>query len=72
MEVEKLIARINELAHKQKSEGLTEAEKAEQQELRQEYISNIRRNIRAQLDNTIVVEPDGTRRKLVRKPKDKK
>ena len=32
------IARINELAHKSKNGGLTEAEKAEQQVLRQEYL----------------------------------
>ena len=67
MKVEDLIARINELAHKAKSEGLTEEEKAEQQVLRQEYIANIRANIRAQLDNTVVVQPDGTRVKLERK-----
>lgn len=44
------IERINELAKKQKSpEGLTEAEKAEQAELRREYIDSVKRNLRAQL-----------------------
>ena len=36
------IARINELAHKSKSTGLTEAEKAEQQSLRREYLDDMR------------------------------
>ena len=58
------IARINELARKSKAEGLTEAEKKEQDLLRQEYIAHIRRNLRAQLDNIDVVNPDGTTENL--------
>lgn len=54
------INRINELARKAKSEGLTEEEKLEQQKLRQEYIANIRMNLRAQLDNIDVQEADGS------------
>lgn len=54
------IARINALAKKAKNEGLNEAEKAEQQELRQEYIAEYRENLRAQLENTVVINPDGT------------
>lgn len=54
------IARINELYHKSKGEGLTEEEKKEQAELRQEYIMSIRNNIRSQLNNVTVVNPDGT------------
>lgn len=54
------IARINELFHKSKAEGLTEEEKKEQQELRQEYLAAIRGNIRATLDNTSIQNPDGT------------
>lgn len=57
---EKKIARINELYHKSKGEGLTEAEKEEQKKLRQEYIESIRNNIRSQLDNVTIVNPDGT------------
>lgn len=57
---EKKIARINELYHKSKGEGLTEEEKKEQQTLRQEYIASIRNNIRSQLDNVTIVNPDGT------------
>ena len=54
------IARINALYRKAKTEGLTEEEKVEQQILRQEYIDSIKNNIRSQLDNTSVQNPDGT------------
>ena len=55
------IARINELARKSKTaEGLTAAEKEEQKLLRQEYIQNVRNNMRAQLDNMSILNPDGT------------
>ena len=54
------IARINELYHKQQAEGLTEAEKEEQKQLREEYIANVRKNLRSQLDNIDVVEKDGS------------
>ena len=57
---EEKIARINELARKSKAEGLTEAEKNEQTILRQEFIASFRRNIKAQLDNIDVVNPDGS------------
>ncbi len=63
MEKEK-IDRINALARKSKAEGLTEAEKKEQDLLRQEYIAHIRRNLRAQLGNIDVVNPDGTTENL--------
>ena len=58
------IDRINVLARKSKAEGLTEAEKKEQDLLRKEYIANIRRNLRAQLDSIDVVNPDGTTENL--------
>lgn len=58
------IDRINVLARKSKAEGLTEAEKKEQDLLRKEYIANIRRNLRSQLDNIDVVNPDGTTENL--------
>lgn len=57
---EEKIARINELYHKSKTEGLTEKEKAEQQALRTEYVEAIRGNIRATLDNTSIKNSDGT------------
>ena len=63
------IARINELAKKSKTPaGLTEAEKAEQAALRQEYIAEMKESLRAQLDHTMIQEPDGTLHKLGRRP----
>ena len=64
---EEKIARINELARKSKITGLTEAEKAEQQALRQEYVADVKASLRAQLNNTSIQEPDGTIHKLVKK-----
>ena len=61
------IERINFLAKKQKAEGLTEEEKAEQQKLRREYIDSYKRNLVAQLENTYILEPDGTKRKVTRR-----
>ena len=54
------IARINELARKSKAEGLTEAERKEQQLLRQEFLAAARSNLRSQLDNIDIREADGT------------
>lgn len=54
------IARINELARKSKTIGLTDAEKEEQAKLRQEYIAAFRRNLRAQLDVIDILEEDGS------------
>lgn len=61
------IARINALAKKAKTEGLTDAEKAEQQELRAEYVAGFRQSLKSQLDNTVVINPDGTSYKLHQK-----
>lgn len=58
------INRINELARKQKAEGLTEEEKQEQYVLRREYIESYKRSLVSQLENTYIVEPDGTKRKV--------
>lgn len=57
---EEKIKRINELYHKAKSEGLTEAEKEEQQVLRREFINDFKRNLRGQLDNISLQNEDGT------------
>lgn len=54
------IDRINELARKSKAEGLTTAEREEQQALRREFIENIRGNLKSQLDNIDIQNPDGT------------
>ena len=52
--------RINTLAHKAKSVGLTEEEKKEQAELRQEYLAAVRQNLKAQLNNIDIKEKDGS------------
>ena len=61
------IARINELAHKSKTTGLTEAEKAEQQALRKEYLEDMKASLRAQLEHTSIQKPDGTIHKVTRR-----
>ena len=54
------IARINELYHKSKAEGLNEEEKEEQQALRKAYIQSIRNALRGQLNNIDIEKEDGT------------
>lgn len=54
------IARINELYRKSKAEGLTDAEKKEQDLLRKEFIAAVRGNLRTQLNNIDMVNEDGT------------
>lgn len=54
------IDRINELYRKAKSEGLTDEEKEEQDQLRKEYIRAIRQNLRGTLDRVSFVNPDGS------------
>ena len=53
---QKKILRINELAKKAKEQGLTDAELAEQKELREEYLQAIRNNFRATLDSIEIVD----------------
>lgn len=57
---DKKIARINELYHKSKAEGLNEAEKKEQAELRREYIEAFRRSLKGNLDRIDILETDGS------------
>ncbi|MGN0404442.1 MAG: DUF896 domain-containing protein [Bariatricus sp.] len=57
---DKKIARINELYHKSKAEGLTEKEKKEQQILRREYIEAFKMSLRGQLNNISIQEKDGS------------
>ena len=59
------ILRLNELAKKYKSGvPLTEAELAERDALRKEYVAAFRESLRAQLDNTYIQRPDGTKEKV--------
>ena len=69
--LEEKIQRINELARKSKTpEGLTEEEKAEQKQLRQEYIAEWRQGVVQVLDNTYVMDENGVKRKLEKKEKE--
>lgn len=58
--MEEKIKRINELYRKAKAKGLTPDEAKEQQELRSEYIANVRANLRGQLNNITIQKEDGS------------
>ncbi|MGQ8873081.1 DUF896 domain-containing protein [Paenibacillus amylolyticus] len=58
MDIDSLVARINELARKQKSTGLSEEELVERAKLREIYLGNIRSNFRQQLDSIEIVDDD--------------
>ena len=64
MNMNEVIARINELAKKAKTEGLTDEELAERDKLRRIYIDNVKASLTGQLDNTYIVYPDGTKKKV--------
>lgn len=61
------IDRINELARKAKTVGLTDEEIAERDVLRREYIDSFKASLVGQLENTYIVRPDGTKEKVSRK-----
>lgn len=67
MNMNEVIARINELAHKAKAEGLTPEETAERDKLRRIYIDSVVGNLKGQLENTTIVYPDGTKKKVTHK-----
>lgn len=58
MDIDSLVARINELARKQKSTGLTEEELTERAKLREIYLNNIRSNFRQQLESIEIVDDE--------------
>ena len=64
---QKKIDRINELARKAKTEGLTEEEIAERAALRQEYVASVVGNLTGQLDNVYFVDEKGNKEKLQKK-----
>ena len=73
MVTQEQIDRINELARKSRTpEGLTDEEKAEQAKLRKAYVDAMRESLIGQLDHTVVVYPDGSRKKLSEAMKKKK
>ena len=61
------IDRINELAKKAKTVGLTEEEQAERAALRREYIDSVVGSLKGQLDNTYIVDEKGNKTKLQKK-----
>ena len=67
MNMNDVIARINELAAKNKAEGLTPEELTERDKLRRIYIDSYKQNLVAQLENTYIVQPDGTKVKVKHK-----
>lgn len=66
------IQRINELYRKSQAEGVSEAEKKEQDLLRKEYIANVKKNLRNQLNNIDMVNDDGSVENLGEKYGNKK
>lgn len=62
--IDEVIARINELARKAKTEGLTQEELEERDKLRRIYIDSVKANLAAQLNNTYLVDKNGVKRKL--------
>lgn len=64
---QKKIDRINELAKKSKTVGLSEKEKAEQTALRNEYRQSIIGNLTAQLDNCYILDDKGNKKRVTPK-----
>ena len=62
--MDEVIARINELARKAKTEGLTPEEITERDKLRRIYIDSVKASLVGHLENTYIVSPDGTKRKV--------
>ena len=67
MDMNAVIARINELARKAKAEGLNQEELAERDKLRRTYIDSVKANLVGHLENTTIVRPDGTKEKVTKK-----
>lgn len=67
MNMNEVIARINELAKKAKTEGLTDEELVERDKLRRIYIDSVKANLVGQLEHTTIVYPDGSRKKVTKK-----
>lgn len=67
MNMNEVIARINELAAKNKAEGLTPEELAERDKLRRIYIDSVKANLVGQLEHTTILYPDGTKKKVTHK-----
>lgn len=66
------LARINELAKKAKTEGLTPEETEERRILREEYLKGFRRNFESQIQQIQIVEEDGSITPVIKKPGNKR
>lgn len=69
MDMNQVINRINELAAKAKSDGLTPEEITERDKLRRIYIDSVKASLVGHLENTYIVRPDGTKEKVGKKDK---
>ena len=67
MNMNDIIARINELAAKAKQKPLSPEELEERDQLRRLYIDSVKANLVGQLENTYIVYPDGTKKKVTKK-----
>ena len=67
MDMKEVIARINELAAKNKTVGLTDEELVERDKLRRIYIDSYKASLVGQMENTYIVQPDGTKVKVKHK-----
>ncbi len=65
MTMEEKIARINALARKAKADGLSDDERAEQAQLRRDYIDSVKANLKAQLDSMYVLDETGKKSKII-------
>lgn len=65
--MDEVIARINVLAKKAKTEGLTEEELVERDKLRRIYIDSVKANLVGSLENTYTVDEKGNKQKLTQK-----
>ena len=67
MEMQDVIAQINVLAKKAKQGPLTPEETEERDRLRRIYIDSVKANLVGQLENTYILQPDGTKKKVEKK-----
>ncbi len=67
MDTNEVIARINALAKKAKQEPLTAEELVERDKLRRIYIDSVKANLVGQLENTYILQPDGTKKKVTKR-----
>lgn len=64
---DEMIQRINFLARKSREEGLSEAEKQEQADLRQKYIKMFRQGVENTMNSVYIVDEKGNKKKVQKK-----